>query len=151
MILPTYDDVLAAAARIDGIAHRTPVLTSRTANAKTGATLFFKAKTLQLGEAFKFRGAYNAIARLSEETKRRGVAAFSSGNRAQTIAYSGQLQNVRTVLITPLDAPAMKVAGTRGYGGEVVLYDRQMEDRESIGRQLSAERGLTLIKLREIS
>ena len=143
--LPTYEDVAAAAERIDGIAHRTPVLTSRTADAHTGGTLFFKAENLQRGGAFKFRGAYNAIARLSPEAKRLGVVAFSSGNHAQAIAYAGQLQQVPTVIIMPQDAPAMKVAATKGYGGEVVLYDRYKEDREAIGLKLSQERGLTLI------
>jgi threonine dehydratase len=143
--LPTYEDVAAAAERIDGIAHRTPVLTSRTADARTGGTLFFKAENLQRGGAFKFRGAYNAIARLSPEAKRLGVVAFSSGNHAQAIAYAGQLQQVPTVIIMPQDAPAMKVAATKGYGGEVVLYDRYKEDREAIGLKLFQERGLTLI------
>jgi len=145
VILPTYDDVVAAAARVDGIAHRTPVLTSRTADARTGATLFFKAENLQRSGAFKFRGAYNAIARLFDDAKRRGVVAFSSGNHAQAIAYAGQLQSVPTVIIMPQDAPAMKVAATKGYGGEVVTYDRYREDREAIGRKLAEERGLTLI------
>ena len=143
--LPTYEDVAAAAERIDGIAHRTPVLTSRTADARMGGTLFFKAENLQRGGAFKFRGAYNAIARLSPEAKRLGVVAFSSGNHAQAIAYAGRLQQVPTVIIMPQDAPAMKVAATKGYGGEVVLYDRYKEDREAIGLKLSQERGLTLI------
>jgi threonine dehydratase len=143
--LPTYEDVVAAARRIEGIAHRTPVLTSRTADARTGAQLFFKAENLQRSGAFKFRGAYNAIAKLPDEAKKRGVVAFSSGNHAQAIAYAGQLQNVPTVIIMPKDAPAMKVAATKGYGGEVVFYDRYTEDREAIGRQLSAARGLTLI------
>ena len=143
--LPTYDDVLAAARRIEGIAHRTPVLTSRTADERTGGQLFFKAENFQRSGAFKFRGAYNAIARLSDDAKRRGVVAFSSGNHAQAIAYAGQLQDVPTVIIMPKDAPGMKVAATRGYGGEVVAYDRYTEDREAIGRRLSQERGLTLI------
>ncbi|MGO4570786.1 threo-3-hydroxy-L-aspartate ammonia-lyase [Microvirga sp. 2TAF3] len=143
--LPTYEDVVAAAGRIAGIAHRTPVLTSRTADSRTGATLFFKAENLQRGGAFKFRGAYNAIARLSGEARRLGVVAFSSGNHAQAIAYAGQLQSVPTVIIMPQDAPALKVAATRAYGAEVVLYDRYKEDREEIGWRLSAERGLTLI------
>ncbi|QFU16707.1 threo-3-hydroxy-L-aspartate ammonia-lyase [Microvirga thermotolerans] len=142
---PTYEDVVAASQRIAGVAHRTPVLTSRTADALTGATLFFKAENLQRAGAFKFRGAYNAIARLPEEARKRGVVAFSSGNHAQAIAYAGQLQGVPRVIIMPQDAPAMKVAATKGYGGEVVLYDRYTEDREAIGRKLSAERGLTLI------
>ncbi|EIM27855.1 threo-3-hydroxy-L-aspartate ammonia-lyase [Microvirga lotononidis] len=143
--LPTYEDVVAAARRIDGVAHRTPVLTSRTADERTGGRLFFKAENFQRGGAFKFRGAYNAIARLSPDAKKRGVVAFSSGNHAQAIAYAGQLQEVPTVIIMPQDAPAMKVAATKGYGGEVVLYDRYKEDREAIGRKLSQERGLTLI------
>jgi threonine dehydratase len=143
--LPTYDDVAAAAARIGGAAFRTPILTSRTADERTGGTLFFKAENFQRAGAFKFRGAYNAIARLSDDAKRRGVVAFSSGNHAQAIAYAGQLQDVPTVIIMPKDAPAMKVAATRGYGGEVVAYDRYTEDREAIGRRLSQERGLTLI------
>jgi threonine dehydratase len=115
------------------------------ADERTGGKLFFKAENLQRAGAFKFRGAYNAIARLSDDAKRRGVVAFSSGNHAQAIAYAGQLQNVPTVIIMPKDAPAMKVAATRGYGGEVVAYDRYTEDREAIGRRLSEERGLTLI------
>lgn len=143
--LPGYEDVVAAARRIAGVAHRTPVLTSRTANARTGATLFFKAENLQRGGAFKFRGAYNAIAKLSDDAKRRGVVAFSSGNHAQAIAYAGQLQGVPTVILMPQDAPAMKVAATKEYGAEVILFDRYKEDREVIGRQLSAERGLTLV------
>jgi threonine dehydratase len=143
--LPTYDDVAAAAGRIAGAAHRTPVLTSRTADARAGAQLFFKAENLQRAGAFKFRGAYNAIARLPADAKSRGVVAFSSGNHAQAIAYAGQLQGVPTVIVMPQDAPAMKVAATKGYGGEIVTYDRYTEDRETIGRRLSAERGLTLI------
>jgi threonine dehydratase len=143
--LPTYADVAAAAERIAGHAHRTPVLTSRTADARTGARLFFKAENLQRGGAFKFRGAYNAIAKLAPDAKGRGVVAFSSGNHAQAIAYAGALQGVPAVIIMPHDAPAMKVAATKGYGAEVVRYDRYTEDREAIGRRLSAERGLTLI------
>lgn len=143
--LPTYEDVVSAAGRIEGIAHRTPVLTSRTADAKTGATLFFKAENLQRGGAFKFRGAFNAIARLSGEARKNGVVAFSSGNHAQAIAYAGQLQSVPTVLIMPHDAPPLKVAATKAYGAEVVLFDRYKDDREEISRRLSAERGLTQI------
>jgi threonine dehydratase len=143
--LPTYKDVEAAAARIAGVAHRTPVLTSRTADAMTGARLYFKAENLQRGGAFKFRGACNAIAKLPEEAKGRGVVAFSSGNHAQAMAYAGRLSNVPTVIIMPHDAPAMKVAATRGYGAVIVQYDRYREDREAIGRKLAAERGLTLI------
>lgn len=143
--LPTYDDVVAASTRIAGIAHRTPALTSRTADERAGGTVFFKAENLQRAGAFKFRGAYNAIAMLPDDAKRRGVVTFSSGNHAQAIAYSGRLQGVPTVIIMPHDAPAIKAAATRGYGGEIVFYDRKTEDREAIGRTLAAERGLTLI------
>jgi threonine dehydratase len=143
--LPSYDDVVAASARIAGIAHRTPALTSRTADERTGGTLFFKAENLQRAGAFKFRGAYNAIAMMPDDAKRRGVVTFSSGNHAQAIAYAGRLQGVPTVIVMPHDAPAIKAAATRGYGGEIVFYDRKTEDREAIGRALAAERGLTLI------
>lgn len=143
--LPTYDDVLAAARRIEGVAHRTPVLTSRTADAMAGAQLFFKAENLQRAGAFKFRGAHNAIASLADDAKRRGVVTFSSGNHAQAIALASQLQGVAATIIMPHDAPSMKVAATRGYGAEVIAYDRYKEDREAIGRRLAAERGLTLI------
>ncbi|SFU32464.1 threonine dehydratase [Methylobacterium sp. 174MFSha1.1] len=141
----TFADVEAAAGRIAGIAHRTPVLTSRTADARTGATLFFKAEPLQRAGAFKFRGACNAIAALSPEQRRRGVLAFSSGNHAQAIAYAGALQNVPTVIVMPHDAPAIKVAATRGYGAEIVTYDRYKEDREAVSRSLAEARGLSVI------
>ncbi|MFH6781122.1 MULTISPECIES: threo-3-hydroxy-L-aspartate ammonia-lyase [Methylobacterium] len=141
----TYADVEAAAGRIDGIAHRTPVLTSRTADARTGATLFFKAEPLQRAGAFKFRGACNAIAALSPEQRSRGVLAFSSGNHAQAIAYAGALQGVPTVIVMPHDAPAIKVAATRGYGAEIVTYDRYEEDREAVSQRLAEARGLSVI------
>jgi threonine dehydratase len=143
--VPTFADVRAAAQRIKGIAHRTPVLTSRTADARTGASLFFKCENLQRVGAFKFRGAYNAIANLDEAQRRRGVITFSSGNHAQAMALAGQLQGVRVTVIMPHDAPAMKVAATRGYGGEVVFYDRFKEDREAMGRERAAQGGLALI------
>ena len=142
---PTFADVEAAARRIAGIAHRTPVLTSRTADARTGATLFFKCENLQRAGAFKFRGAYNAIAALGDPQKRRGVITYSSGNHAQAMALAGQLLGVKVLVIMPSDAPAMKVAATRGYGAEVVFYDRFTEDREAIGRERAAAGGLTLI------
>jgi threo-3-hydroxy-L-aspartate ammonia-lyase len=142
---PTFADVETAARRIAGIAHRTPVLTSRTADARTGATLFFKCENLQRAGAFKFRGAYNAIAALGDAQKRRGVITYSSGNHAQAMALAGQLQDVKVLVIMPSDAPAMKVAATRGYGAEVVFYDRFTEDREAIGRERAAAGGLTLI------
>ena len=143
--LPTYADIETAAARIEGIAHRTPVLTSRTADARAGATLFFKAENLQRAGAFKFRGACNAIAALEASQKARGVLAFSSGNHAQAIALAGRLHDVVTTIVMPRDAPAMKVEATRAYGGDVVFYDRYTQDREAIGRALAEERGLAVI------
>ena len=143
--LPTFDDVLSASRQIAGAAHKTPVVTSRTVNERTGAQIFFKCENLQRAGAFKFRGAYNALSRLSADERRRGVVTFSSGNHAQAIALAGQVLDVPRVIVMPSDAPAVKIAATRGYGGEVVLYDRDREDREAIGGQLSRERGLTVI------
>src|SRR5689334_13285995 len=143
--LPTFEDVRKAAERIAGVAHRTPVLTSRTADAATGATLFFKAENLQRAGAFKFRGAYNAIAALAPDARKRGVIAFSSGNHAQAIAYAAVLQGVSSTIVMPSDAPAMKVAATKGYGAEVVFYDRYSEDRDAISRKIAAETGGTVI------
>ncbi|MES2264181.1 MAG: threo-3-hydroxy-L-aspartate ammonia-lyase [Pseudomonadota bacterium] len=145
MILPTYDDVLAAARRIDGHAHRTPVMRSRTADAELGAELFFKCENLQRMGAFKFRGAYNALARFDARQRKAGVVAYSSGNHAQAIALSASLLDIPSTIVMPHDAPAAKVAATRGYGGQVVLYDRYTEDREQIGRKLADEHGMTLI------
>ncbi len=141
----TYVDVAAAARRIAGVAHRTPVLTSNTADELTGASLHFKCENLQRMGAFKFRGAYNAIARFTPEQRAGGVVAFSSGNHAQAIALSANLLGVRSVIVMPEDAPAVKIEATRGYGGEVIPYDRYTQDREEIGHRLAAERGLTLI------
>ena len=141
----SFDDVAAAHERIRGVAHRTPVMTSRTANALAGAELFFKCENLQRMGAFKFRGAYNAIAQFTPEQKAGGVITFSSGNHAQAIALSAQLLGVKAVIVMPQDAPAVKVEATRGYGGEVVFYDRYTEDREALGKRLAVERGLTLI------
>ncbi|MFM1991039.1 MAG: hypothetical protein RJA99_3996 [Pseudomonadota bacterium] len=145
MSLPDFSDVLAAADRLAGVAHRTPVLTSRTADAMTGASLFFKCENLQRAGAFKFRGAYNAIAALPEARRRAGVVAFSSGNHAQAMAYAASLLGVPATIVMPSDAPALKVAATKGYGGRVVHYDRYGEDREAIGRRIAAETGATLI------
>ncbi|MGU3406846.1 threo-3-hydroxy-L-aspartate ammonia-lyase [Methylobacterium brachiatum] len=142
---PTFADVARAAERIAGIAHRTPVLTSRTADARTGAKLFFKAENLQRGGAFKFRGAYNAISALPEAVRARGVLSFSSGNHAQAIALASQLLGIPATIVMPGDAPAAKIAATRGYGAEVVLYDRYTQDREALGRELAAPKGMTLI------
>ena len=143
--LPTYDDVVAAAARIAGHAHRTPVLTSRTADAATGAHFAFKCENLQRMGAFKFRGAFNALSRFDERQRRAGVVAFSSGNHAQAVSLAASLLGMPAVIVMPHDAPAAKVAATQGYGGEVVVYDRYREDREAIGRKLAEERGMTLI------
>jgi threonine dehydratase len=141
----TYADVVAAAGRIAGVAHKTPVMTSRTADAATGARLFFKCENLQRSGAFKFRGAYNAVSALTDEQRANGVVAFSSGNHAQAMALASKLLGVKAVIVMPTDAPEMKVRATKGYGAEVVLYDRYAEDREAIGRALAAERGLSLI------
>jgi threo-3-hydroxy-L-aspartate ammonia-lyase len=144
------DDIRAAAARIEGIAHRTPVLTSRSFDEATGAKLFFKCENLQRMGAFKFRGAYNALAQFTPAQRERGVLAFSSGNHAQAIALSARLLGMPSVIVMPQDSPAAKLAATRGYqdgqrGSEVILYDRYTEDREAIGRKLAEERGMTLI------
>jgi threonine dehydratase len=143
--LPTFRDVVAAAERIQGHAHRTPVLTSRTADEEFGARVFFKCENLQRMGAFKFRGAFNALSKFSPEQRKAGVVAFSSGNHAQAIALSAQLLGIPATIVMPHDAPAAKVAATRGYGGHVVIYDRYKEDREKIGRDLAEKHGLTLI------
>ena len=140
-----YRDIEAAAERIRGVAHRTPVLTSRTADQMAGAQLFFKCENFQRMGAFKFRGAYNAISRFSEAQRQAGVLTYSSGNHAQAIALSASLTGIRSAIIMPHDAPALKVQATKGYGGEVIVYDRYKEDREEIGRRLAQERGMTLI------
>jgi threonine dehydratase len=142
---PHYEDVCAAAERLAGVAHRTPVATSRTANALVGAELFFKCENLQRVGAFKFRGAYNALSRFSAEQRRAGAVAFSSGNHAQAIALAAQLLGIPAAIVMPTDAPAGKLAATRGYGAEIVTYDRFAEDREAIARRLAGERGMTLI------
>jgi threo-3-hydroxy-L-aspartate ammonia-lyase len=144
-MLPTYGDVVAAAARLDGHAHRTPVLRSRHVDALLGAEVVFKCENLQRSGAFKFRGAFNALSRFTEAQRRAGVVAFSSGNHAQAIALSAQLLGVPATIVMPHDSPAIKLAATRGYGAEVVIYDRFTEDREAIGRRLASERGQTLI------
>lgn len=143
--LPTYDDVVQAAGRIAGTANRTPVLTSRTVDEDFGARVFFKCENMQRMGAFKFRGACNALAKFGPEQRRAGVVAFSSGNHAQAIALAAKLLGMPATIVMPHDAPAAKVAATRGYGGNVVLYDRYTEDREQIGRALAERHGLTLI------
>ena len=140
-----YGDVEQAAARLEGAAHRTPTLTSTTANARTGAQLFFKCENYQRMGAFKFRGAFNAIARFTDAQRAAGVLTFSSGNHAQAIALSARLAGIRATIIMPNDAPALKVQATREYGGEVIFYDRYTENREEIAQRLAAERGMTLV------
>jgi threonine dehydratase len=141
----SFDDILTAKARLSPVARRTPVLTSTLADLNTGAKLFFKCENLQRMGAFKFRGAFNAIAQLSLEQRERGVVAYSSGNHAQAIALAARILGVRSTIVMPIDAPAVKIAATKGYGGEIVPYDRYKDDREAIGARLAAERGLTLI------
>jgi len=141
----SFDDVAAAAQRLAGVAHRTPVMTSRTADALCGGSLFFKCENLQRMGAFKFRGAYNALAQFTPEQRRAGVIAFSSGNHAQAIALSARLLGMPAAIVMPKDAPQMKIAATRGYGAEVLLYDRYTENREALGAKIAEERGMTLI------
>jgi threonine dehydratase len=143
--LPTYDDVCAAAERLSGHAHRTPVMRSTTIDRELDAQLFFKCENLQRMGAFKFRGAFNALSKFDERQRKAGVVTFSSGNHAQAIALSASLLGISSTIIMPNDAPAAKVAATRGYGGKVVMYDRFSEDREQIGRDLAEKEGLTLI------
>ncbi|WP_110748834.1 threo-3-hydroxy-L-aspartate ammonia-lyase [Phyllobacterium leguminum] len=143
--LPTYEDVLAAAGRIEGHAHRTPVLRSRTIDREIGAEIFFKAENFQRVGAFKFRGAFNALSRFDERQRKAGVLAFSSGNHAQGIALSASLLGIPATIVMPEDAPASKIAATRGYGATVVTFDRYKEDRDAIAQRLAEEQGLTLI------
>ncbi len=145
MTLPDYHDVAAAAERIAGYANKTPVMTSRTVNEEFGADVFFKCENFQRMGAFKFRGAMNALRQFTPQQRAAGVVAFSSGNHAQAIALSAKLLGIPATIIMPHDAPAAKVAATKGYGGHVVMYDRYTEDREKIGRDLAEKQGLTLI------
>src|SRR4051794_2972183 len=142
---PPLPDVERAARQIAGVAHHTPVVTSRSVNERTGADVLFKCENLQRAGAFKFRGAYNALSRLSPDERRRGVVAFSSGNHAQAVALAGQILDIPRVIVMPADAPAVKRAAAEAYGAEIVPYDRDRDDREAIGRRLSQERGLALI------
>ncbi|MFF3671194.1 threo-3-hydroxy-L-aspartate ammonia-lyase [Microtetraspora malaysiensis] len=144
-MVATYDDVLAAAARLAPHAHRTPVLRSRLIDAEVGAEVLFKCENFQRMGAFKFRGAYNALAQLDTGRQRAGVIAFSSGNHAQAVALAAGLLGIPATLVMPSDAPAGKLAATKAYGGHVITYDRYADDREDICRTLAAERGLTLV------
>lgn len=145
LALPTFDDVERAARQIEGVAHKTPVVTSRTVDRRTGARVFFKCENLQRAGAFKFRGAYNSLSNLSAEQRARGVVAFSSGNHAQAVALAGQLLGVPCTIVMPSDSPQVKLDATAEYGAEIVRYDREHDDREVIGRRLSEERGLAVI------
>ena len=145
MTLPTYTDVVAASDRLQGHAHRTPVLRSRTADEMLGASVFFKCENFQRMGAFKFRGAFNALSRFTPAQRRAGVVTFSSGNHAQAVALSAHILAMPAVILMPSDAPRLKIDATRGYGGEVILYDRFREDREALTREIAKERGMTLI------
>ena len=141
----TLDDIAAAAERLRGIAHRTPVITSRTLDGRAGGSIKLKAENLQRGGAFKFRGAYNKISSLDRNQIERGVAAFSSGNHAQAVALAAGLLGGPAVILMPEDAPTAKVEATRSYGGEIVFYDRYLQDRAELGRALAEDRGLTFV------
>lgn len=139
------DDIARAAARLAGESHRTPVLTSRRLDRTTSASLHLKAEHLQRVGAFKFRGGYNAVAALPPKVRARGIVAFSSGNHAQAIALASALHDVPATIVMPRDAPAVKVEATRGYGAEVITYDRYREDRAELGRRIAEDRGATVI------
>ena len=141
----SFRDVEAAAGRLRGVAHRTPVVTSRTLDARSGATVFFKCENLQRMGAFKFRGAYNRIAQLTPQQRRGGVVAFSSGNHAQGVALAAKLLGVPAAIVMPSDAPAAKAAATREYGAEVIFYERAMHNRAEIAAKLARERDATLV------
>lgn len=141
----TFNDILQARERLRGVAHTTPVLTSHQFNELAGCQVFFKAENLQRVGAFKFRGAYNKLAALGEAGRCNGVLAFSSGNHAQAVALAAKLFNVPAVIVMPQDAPTIKVQATRGYGAEIIFYDRYGESREELGQRLCAERGLALV------
>jgi threonine dehydratase len=141
----TFADVEGAAARVAGRAHRTPVATSRTLDARLSCRLFFKCENLQRAGAFKFRGAFNAMAQLDAGARSRGVLAYSSGNHAQAVALAGRELGIATTIIMPTDAPLVKQRATRGYGGDVILYDRSLIARETLAAQLASERGLTVV------
>lgn len=140
-----FKKIMAAAERLSGHAHRTPILTSRTLNGRLGAKTYFKCENFQRIGAFKFRGAFNAISCLSQTEKKRGVITYSSGNHAQAVALVGSLFNVRTVVVMPQNAPATKLAATKEYGAEIVAYDPETESRESLCNDLVERHGYTLI------
>lgn len=141
----SLDDVRAAADRLRGVAHRTPVMRGTSFDAAAGARVWLKCEQFQRAGAFKFRGAYNKIASLSEDERKRGVIAFSSGNHAQAVALCGKLYGIPTVICMPTDAPSVKVEATAAYGAEIVRYDRMTQDREAVAREISEARGLVLV------
>jgi threo-3-hydroxy-L-aspartate ammonia-lyase len=141
----SYGDIVAAHQRSAGVVHRTPILTSRTADETVRARAFFKCENFQRAGAFKFRGAYNTLVQFSPEQKTAGAVAFSSGNHAQAVALAAKLLGIRSVIVMPSDAPAAKLAATRAYGAEVVLYDRYQQDREELASRLARQHGLALI------
>lgn len=141
----SYEDVLGAASRLHGVAHRTMVATSRTVDERVGARVFFKCENLQRGGAFKFRGAYNALSQLTDAQRKRGVITYSSGNHAQAIALASRLLGVSATIVMPQDAPAVKLEATRGYGAEVTTYDKHQTTREGLAGKIAADRGLTVI------
>ncbi len=143
---PDIRDIREAADRLAGVARRTPLLEAPQINALAGRRVLVKAECLQRTGSFKFRGAWSRLSLLTDEELERGVVAFSSGNHAQAVAHSAQLRRTPAVIIMPSDAPAAKIAATRGYGAEVILYDRENESREDIGAALSEDRSLTLVK-----
>lgn len=140
-----FSDILGAAGRLAGIARRTPVITSQTVDARTGATVFFKCENLQRMGAFKFRGAYNALSLLNADQRRAGVVAFSSGNHAQAVALAGRLLGIPATIVMPANAPSVKLEATKGYGAQVVTYDPKTQNREQLAAELAGQRGLTVI------
>jgi threonine dehydratase len=143
--MPTWEDIQQARQRLAGVAHRTPVLTSRQFDAESGATVFFKAENLQRGGAFKFRGAYNKIKAETERGRVEAVVAFSSGNHAQAVALVSRLLGIRATVVMPTDAPQSKIDATRGYGAQVVLYERETQSRDDLAAEICRERGATLV------
>jgi threo-3-hydroxy-L-aspartate ammonia-lyase len=142
---PTYADIKSAAQRLSGVAHHTPILTSQTVNDRTHSQVFFKCENFQRTGSFKFRGAFNALSQLSPEQKKLGVLAFSSGNHAQAMALAGQILDIPVTIVMPDDAPAVKQAATRGYGAEVIFYNRVSQRREEVTQRIATEQGLTII------
>ena len=140
-----WEDIVQARERLRGVAHRTPVLLSRLFNEVCGCSVFFKAENFQRGGAFKFRGAYNKIRAEMDQRSISGVVAYSSGNHAQAVAITAQLLNLPATIVMPADAPQAKIAATRGYGAEIILYDRYKEDREEIGRRITQEKNALLV------